>query len=101
MAVAASPTGFAVIGLFVPTPTNSGIAATVGLLITVQILDTVPQLDALGPHLFPRYWLSFVDLLREPVHWDGPGKNLATQGAYAAVFGSTAWARCTGRDITV
>ncbi|MFB9522284.1 ABC transporter permease [Streptomyces cremeus] len=104
VAVAVSLTGFAAIGLFVSTLTNSGIAAmaaTVGLLITVQILDMIPQLDALGPYLFPHYWLSFADLLREPVHWDELGKNLAMQGVYAAVFGSAAWARFTGRDITV
>ncbi|CAM5252827.1 ABC transporter permease [Streptomyces spiroverticillatus] len=103
VAVAASLVGFAAVGLFVSTLTSSGIAAmatTVGLLITVQILDTIPQLDALGPYLFPHYWLSFADLLREPVYWDELGKNLGMQGVYAAVFGSAAWARFTSRDIT-
>jgi ABC-2 type transport system permease protein len=104
VAVAASLVGFAALGLFVSTLTHSGIAAmaaTVGLLITVQILDSVPQLHALHPYLFPHYWLSFADLLREPVYWDELGKNLGLQGAYAAVFGTAAWARFTTRDITV
>ncbi|MFJ2744350.1 ABC transporter permease [Streptomyces sp. NPDC087440] len=103
VAVAASLIGFAAVGLFVSTLTSSGIAAmatTVGLLITVQILDTIPQLDALGPYLFPHYWLSFADLLREPVYWDELWKNLGMQGVYAAVFGSAAWARFSARDIT-
>ncbi|MFI0980115.1 ABC transporter permease [Streptomyces sp. NPDC021093] len=103
VAVAASLIGFAALGLFVSTLTNSGIAAmaaTVGLLITAQILDTIPQLDAVHPYLFPHYWLSFADLLREPVYWDELWKNLGLQGMYAAVFGSAAWARFTARDIT-
>ncbi|WP_432143847.1 ABC transporter permease [Streptomyces sp. bgisy084] len=102
-AVAVSLTGMAAIGLFVSTLTTSGIAAmatTVGLLITVQILDTLPQLHALQPYLFPHYWLSFADLLRDPVYWDQLEKNLGLQALYAVVFGSAAWARFTTRDIT-
>ncbi|MGW7198773.1 ABC transporter permease [Streptomyces chryseus] len=101
--VAASLTGLAAIGLFVSTLTHSGIAAmatTVGLLITVQILDTIPQLSAIHPYLFPHYWLSFADLLREPVYWDEVLENLTLQAVYAAVFGSAAWARFTTKDIT-
>ncbi|MYS38616.1 ABC-2 type transport system permease protein [Streptomyces sp. KhCrAH-43] len=101
--VAASLTGFAALGLFVSTLTNSGIAAmaaTVGLLITVQIVDTIPQLSAVHPYLFPHYWLSFSDLLREPLYWDEVLKNLELQALYAAVFGSAAWARFTTKDIT-
>ncbi|MEU2128419.1 ABC transporter permease [Streptomyces sp. NPDC018352] len=101
--VAASLIGFAAIGLFVSTLTGSGIAAmaaTVGLLITVQIVDGIPQLSALHPYLFPHYWMSYADLLRAPVHWDEVVKNLGLQGLYAAVFGSAAWARFTTKDIT-
>ncbi|OEV21843.1 ABC transporter permease, partial [Streptomyces nanshensis] len=71
--------GLAALGLFVSSLTNSGIAAmatTVGLLITVQILNAIPQLDAFHPYLFPHYWLSFADLLRDPVYWDDILKNL-------------------------
>ncbi|MFG3248151.1 ABC transporter permease [Streptomyces sp. NPDC048187] len=103
LVVAASLVGVAALGLFVSTLTGSGIAAmatTVGLLITVQILDQIPQLDALQPYFFPHYWLSFADLMREPVYWDDLVKNLGLQALYAAVFGSAAWARFTARDIT-
>ncbi|MEU7043934.1 ABC transporter permease [Streptomyces varsoviensis] len=102
--VAASLVGVAAVGLFISTLTNSGIAAmaaTVGLLITIQILDQIPQLHAVQPYLFPHYWLSFADLLRDPVYWDELLKNLGLQALYAAVFGSAAWARFTTRDITV
>ncbi|WP_405631155.1 ABC transporter permease [Streptomyces sp. NBC_01174] len=104
VAVAVSLTGFAALGLFVSTLTDSGIAAmaaTVGVLITVQILDAMPQLDAVHPYLFPHYWLSFTDLLRDPVYGDEVARNLGVQALYAAVFGSAAWARFTTKDITV
>ncbi|MFD5590445.1 ABC transporter permease [Streptomyces griseorubiginosus] len=103
LVVAASLVGVAALGLFVSTLTNSGIAAmatTVGLLITVQILDQIPQLHALQPYFFSHYWLSFADLMREPVYWDDLVKNLGLQALYAAVFGSAAWARFTAKDIT-
>ncbi|MBE8477763.1 ABC transporter permease [Streptomyces justiciae] len=103
LVVAASLTGVAALGLFVSTLTGSGIAAmatTVGLLITVQILDQIPQLHALQPYFFSHYWLSFADLMREPVYWDELQKNLGLQALYAAVFGSAAWARFTTKDIT-
>jgi ABC-2 type transport system permease protein len=101
--VALSLTGIAALGLFISTLTNSGIAAmatTVGLLITVQIVDQIPQLHAIQPYLFPHYWLSFADLLRDPVYWDELRRNFGLQGLYVAVFGSAAWARFTTRDIT-
>lgn len=103
LVVAASLIGIAALGLFISTLTNSGIAAmatTVGLLITVQILDQIPQLHALQPYFFSHYWLSFADLMRDPVYWDDLTKNLGIQALYAAVFGSAAWARFTTRDIT-
>lgn len=101
--VALSLVGMAALGLFISTLTNSGIAAmaaTVGLLITVQILDSIPQLHVIHPYLFSHYWLSFADLLRDPIYWDEIIKNLGLQGLYLAVFGSAAWARFTARDIT-
>ncbi|MGW3300054.1 ABC transporter permease [Streptomyces rubiginosohelvolus] len=103
LVVAVSLTGFAAIGLFVSTLTGSGIgamAATVGLLITVQILDSIPQLSGVHPYLFAHYWMSFADVLREPVYWDDLSRNFQLQGLYVAVFGSAAWARFTAKDIT-
>ncbi|WP_069736403.1 ABC transporter permease [Streptomyces sp. EN27] len=103
LVVAVSLAGFAAIGLFVSTLTGSGIgamAATVGLLITVQILDGIPQLSGVHPYLFAHYWMSFADVLREPVYWDDLSKNFQLQGLYVAVFGAAAWARFTAKDIT-
>ena len=102
LVVAASLIGVAALGLFVSTMTSSGIAAmatTVGLLITVQIVDQIPQLHAIHPYLFSHYWLSFADLMRDPVYWDDLVKNLGLQALYAGVFGSAAWARFGAKDI--
>ncbi len=101
--VAASLAGLVAIGLFISTLTGSGIAAmasTVGLVLLVQILDAFPQLHAISPFLFTHQWLSFSDLLREPMHWDNVLQNLGLQAVYVAVFGSAAWSRFTSRDIT-
>jgi ABC-2 type transport system permease protein len=103
LVVTASLIGVAALGLFISTLTSSGIAAmatTVGLLITVQILDQIPQLHALQPYFFSHYWLSFADLMRDPVYWHDLIRNLGLQALYAAVFGSAAWARFTAKDIT-
>ncbi|WP_435194098.1 ABC transporter permease [Streptomyces sp. NRRL F-5630] len=104
LVVAASLLGLAALGLFVSTLTNSGIAAmatTVGLVITVQILDVIPQLSALQPYFFSRHWLAFADLVRDPLLWDDVVKNLGLQAVYVAVFGSLAWARLGTKDITI
>ncbi|MGF1425140.1 ABC transporter permease [Kitasatospora sp. LaBMicrA B282] len=101
--VALSLAGLVAIGLFISTLTGSGIAAmasTVGLVIIVQVLDGFPQLAAIQPWLFTHDWLSFGDLLRQPMYWSGVWRDLGLQALYVAVFGSAAWARFTSRDIT-
>lgn len=101
--VALSLVSVAALGVFISTLTSSGVtamAATVGLIIAVQIVDSIPQLHAVHPYLFSHYWLSFVDLLRDPVYWDQLSRNFLSQGLYALLFGSAAWARFSNRDIT-
>lgn len=100
--VAASLLGLAAIGVFVSTITNvpiAAMAATVGVGITVQILDSIPQLAAIHPWLFSHYWMSFADLLRSPMFTDNVVRNLVLQGIYVAVFGTLAWARLNSRDV--
>ncbi|GAB2710238.1 ABC transporter permease [Kitasatospora kifunensis] len=101
--VALSLAGLVAVGLFISTLTNSGIAAmasTVGLVIIVQVLDSFPQLHAIQPWLLTHYWLSFGDLLRQPMYWHAIWQDLGLQALYVAIFGSAAWARFTSRDIT-
>ena len=71
--VAAMLAGVAAIGLFVSTLTEVPLAAmatTAIVVVTVEILDAVPQIAAIHPWLFTHWWLSFGDLLRDPVALD-------------------------------
>lgn len=101
--VAAMMAGLAAIGLFVSTLTESAIAAmatTSVLAVTSQVLDAVPQLDWLHPWLISHYWMSYGDLLRDPVATEGVVRGLLATGAYVLVFGALAWSRMTTKDVS-
>jgi ABC-2 type transport system permease protein len=74
-------------------------AATIVLSVGSQVLDELPQLDALHPWLFSHYWFGFADFLRDPVSWDSFGSNALLQLGYIAVFGALAIGRFTTKDI--
>ena len=61
---------------------------------------TLDAADALRPYLVTRYWLSFVDLFRDPILWDGVVRGLLVQLAYLLVFSLAAWANFTSKDIS-
>ena len=64
--------GVAAVALFLSTLTTSSIGAalgTVGLLIASTVLLGLDAAEALHPYLPTRYWLSFVDLFRDPILW--------------------------------
>ena len=56
--------------------------------------------DVLQPYLPTRYWLSFVDLFRDPILWHGVLRGVAVQGAYLVVFAGVAWANFSTKDIS-
>jgi ABC-2 type transport system permease protein len=94
--------GLCAIGLFLSTLTDvpvGAMAATAVLAVVSQVLDQLPQLDALHPWLFSHYWLGFGDLLRDPISWDSFGANALLQLGYVAVFGALAVGRFTTKDI--
>ncbi len=100
--VGLSLAGLSAIGVFVSTLTDVPIAAmatTVGLAITSQILDVIPQVSAIHPWLPTHYWLAFGDLLRQPVELTAMGQGLLLQLGYVVVFSVAAWARLTTRDV--
>jgi ABC-2 type transport system permease protein len=91
------------IGLFISTLTEQPIAATVATAMVstlLWILDAVPQLDWLHPWLLVDRWMSFVDLLRDPVFTDRILTGLWVDAAYAAVFLLLAWLRFRNKDVT-
>jgi len=70
--------GLSAIGLFASTLTSvpvGAMAATIVLSTVSQIVDALPQLDALDPWLFTHYWLGFADLMRDPVSWGNFADN--------------------------
>jgi ABC-2 type transport system permease protein len=102
LCVCVSLMGVGAIGLFASSMTDTPIAAmaaTVGVGVVADILNSIPQLGAVHPWLFEHGWLTFADLLRDPIYGTGIIHNLWTQLGYLAVFGSAAWARFTARDV--
>jgi len=100
--VVVSMLGVAAIALFFSTLTTSSIGAalgTIGLLIASTVLLGLDAAGALHPFLPTRYWLSFVDLFRDPIRWDDVTRGLFVQLAYLAVFTLAAWASFSTKDI--
>jgi ABC-2 type transport system permease protein len=91
------------VGLFVSTLTEQPIGATIAIVMLSMssfILDSIPQVAWLHPYLLTHWWMSFGDLLRNPVVWDGVRSGVLSAGAYALIFLSAAWARFSSRDVT-
>jgi len=91
------------IALFFSTLTEvpmGAMAAAVTTAIVSQILDAVPQVDAIHPFLPTHWWTTFVDLLRDPVYLTDIGTGLAVAAGYIVVFGTAAWARLSTKDVT-
>jgi ABC-2 type transport system permease protein len=101
--VAACAAGLVSIGLAISTMTDSPIAAitaTAVLPVTSEVIDAVPQLNAVHPYLFTHWWFSYDDLLRDPMVTQNVTRGLLTFLAYTLIFGSVAWARFTTKDVT-
>ena len=101
--LAAGLSALAMIGLFISTLTEQPVAATVATAMAstlLWVLDAVPQLDWLHPWLLVDRWMSFLDLLRDPVFTDRIIAGLWVDAAYAAVFLLLAWIRFRNKDVT-
>jgi ABC-2 type transport system permease protein len=101
--VSLSMLGVAALALLLSTVTDSSLGAALGalaFLIASTLLLTLDAAAALQPFLPTRYWLSFVDLFRQPILWRDIDRGLLLQGAYVAVFLGAAWANFMTKDIT-
>ena len=101
--VSLSMLGVAALALFLSTVTDSALGAALGalaFLIASTLLLTLDAAAALQPYLPTRYWLSFVDLFRDPILWRDVVRGLLLQGVYVAVFLGAAWANFMTKDIT-
>jgi ABC-2 type transport system permease protein len=91
------------IGMFVSTLTEQPIGGTIAVVMFTVInfiLGTIPQVDWLHPYLLTHYWMSFGDLLRDPVAWQNVQRGLLSAAVYGVIFWSAAWARFGSRDVT-
>jgi ABC-2 type transport system permease protein len=94
--------GVASIALFLSTIVESPLAAAMGTLaalIASTLLLTLDAATSLHPYLPTRYWLSFVDLFRDPILWRNVTRGTALQGVFVAIFLAAAWANFTTKDI--
>ena len=101
--VAFSMLGVAAVALFLSTVTDSALSATMGalaILIGSSLLLTIDASRALQPYLPTRYWLSFIDLFRDPILWRNVVRGMALQGVYVVVLLGAAWANFTTKDVT-
>ena len=95
--------GIAAMALFLSTFTDSPLSATLGalaLLIGSSLLLTLDAANSIKPYLPTRYWLSFVDLFRDPILWRNVERGVLIQLVYVAVLLGAAWANFTTKDIT-
>lgn len=95
--------GVAAIALFLSTIVESPLAAAMGalaVLIGSSLLLTLDAANSLSPFLPTRYWLSFIDLFRDPILWRNIVRGTGLQLAYMAVFLGAAWAHFTTKDVT-
>jgi ABC-2 type transport system permease protein len=94
--------GLAAVGLFISTLTESAMgamAATTAVAVASQVLDSIPQLDAIHPLLLTHDWFAFGDLLRGTPGLDGIAEGMLVQAGWIIVFGLAAWARFTTKDV--
>jgi ABC-2 type transport system permease protein len=91
------------IGLFISTLTEQPIGATIAVVvINVMsfILDSIPQLSWSHEWLPTHWWMSFGDVLRDPIAYSDMTRGLATAAGYMLVFWLAAWARFSDKDVT-
>ncbi|MGC5016388.1 ABC transporter permease [Streptosporangium sp. DT93] len=101
--VTAGMAALAAVALALSTLTEvaiGAVAGTVVLVIVTQVLGNLPQLAAIRPYLLTEWWGGFDAVLRDPVAAGDLGQGLLVFAVHAVVFGSVAWARFTGKDIT-
>jgi ABC-2 type transport system permease protein len=91
------------VGLFFSTLTEQPIGATIAVVILnimSFILDAIPQLSWLHEWLPTHWWMSFGDVLRDPIAWADITRGLLTAAGYTLVFWLAAWARFSSKDVT-
>ncbi len=74
------------------------LATALGGVIVSQVLLVFDSLGWLHPFLLPASWEGLVNLLRDPVWWDGLGEGLVRAACYLVIGLSLAYARMVTSD---
>jgi len=101
--VCAAMAAIGAIGLAISTFTEhsiGAIAALMILIVTSEVVDTIPQFAVVAPYLPTHWWNSFDALLRTPVDTTTLWHGLLSFAVYAVLFFLIAWARFTSSDVT-
>jgi ABC-2 type transport system permease protein len=94
--------GVASVSLFLSTCTDSALAAALGGLAVLVASTVLVGLDAAGSvrdWLPTRYWLSWVDLFRDPILWHDVRRGVLVQAIWIVVLLGMSWANFTARDV--
>ncbi|MEV4318691.1 ABC transporter permease subunit [Actinocrispum sp. NPDC049592] len=73
-------------------------ASVIGGLFVFGLLSNIPVLDWLKPFLITQSWDSIVDILRDPMPWDGLVTGLLRALCYISIGYSLALARMVTKD---
>jgi ABC-2 type transport system permease protein len=95
--------GVASVSLFLSTVTDSSLGAALGGLAVLVMSTVLVALDAaqsIRDYLPTRYWLSWLDLFRDPILWHDVERGVIVQGVYIVVLLGMAWANFATRDVT-
>jgi len=101
--VCAAMAAIGAVGLAISSFTEHSIGAIAALMILVvtsEVVDTIPQFAVVAPYLPTHWWNSFDALLRTPVDTTTLWHGLLSFAVYAVLFFLIAWARFTSSDVT-
>ena len=101
--ICAAMAAIGAVGLAISTFTEhsiGAIAALMILIVTSEVVDTIPQFAVVAPYLPTHWWNSFDALLRTPVDTTTLWHGLLSFAVYAVLFFLVAWARFTSSDVT-
>jgi len=94
--------GVAAVSLFLSTITDSSLAAALGglaVLVASTVLVSLDAAESVRDWLPTRYWLSWVDLFRDPILWHDVQRGILVQAVWIAVLLGMSWASFTSRDV--
>ena len=101
--ITVSMLGVAAIAIFLSTLTDSALGAALGalaVLVASEVLVTLNAASAVQPYLPTRYWLAWIDFVRQPIFWRDIQHGFEIQAVYVVVFLGAAWANFATKDIT-